>query len=91
MEVLIDSGSLYNLMDINTAKVLGIDMIKLPQNAYLPSVSGGKLPIISKATVSCSYDNKIISRSIYVGILCLLRLWVEQVWMSSLTIGKKES
>lgn len=65
-EVLLDIGAVHNLLDLNTAKALELDMIKLSQNAFLRSVSGGKLPILAKATVPCTYGNNKKNLAFYI-------------------------
>lgn len=72
-EVLLNTGAVYNLLDGNTVKTVGLNTIKLPDNTFLRSVSGGRLPLSSKVLEPCTYGDKlknltIVCISIYFTI-----------------------
>lgn len=51
INVLLDSIAAYNILDKDTAKALGPKCLKLLTNAFLRSITGGRLPITTKVVV----------------------------------------
>lgn len=52
-EVLLDTAAAYNILDTSTAHALKLNLHRLPTNTFLRTISGGKLPITSKAVLPC--------------------------------------
>lgn len=79
-----DTGAGYNLLDQATKKRLNLDSKKLPNNVYLRTISGGRLPITSKVTLNCYYNGKSHQINFFVTKYNVPNIVIERYGMSQL-------
>lgn len=65
-EVLIASGSGYNLIDLPTIRRLKIPIQKLPENVHLRTISGEKLPTVARAQILSIHENQTIILQFFI-------------------------
>lgn len=85
-----DIGAGYNLLDQSTIKRLQLDTKKLPNNVFLRTISGGRLPIIVKAKLDCNYNGKYYQQNFIVSEYNLPYIIIGRQGMSQLMPGWKE-